>query len=110
MKKTFTLLFLGILSVFALASPKSVSGTWQVVANGKSNPNMKLVLTSKGGFKFIGSNYSSSGTYKVEGDAIQLNWTLVDGQPVKPGTMKKTLVLTPENTFTIDRFTYARRG
>ena len=110
MKKSFAILALSILSVAAMATTRAVSGTWLVVSNGKANPNMKLVFTPKGAFKFVGSNYSSSGTYKVDGDTIKLNWTKVDGQPVKSGTMKRTLTLTPENTFTIDRYTYARRG
>ena len=71
---------------------------------------MKLVFSPKGSFKFVGTNYSSSGTYKVQGDTIDLNWTSVDGQAVKPGSMHKTLQLTPENTFVIDRFTYAQRA
>ena len=109
MKKIFTTLSFVIVSVAALAATKNVAGTWQVTANGKSNPNMKLILTPKGAFKFVGSNYSSSGTYKVQGDTIQLRWTKVDGQPVKPGTMTRTLNLAPDNTFKIDQYTYALR-
>src|SRR6478672_10593616 len=99
MRKLFTILLLGIFSIAAFASTESVSGTWQVVVNGKATPGTKLTFTPQGAFKFVGSGYSSCGTYKVEGDTIQLNWTNVDGQPVTPGTMKKTLVLTPEKTF-----------
>ena len=108
--RTLTILSLAILSAVSLAANKSVSGTWCVTSNGKANPNMKLVFTPKGAFKFVGSNYSSSGTYKVEGDRIKLNWTKVDGQAVKPGTMHRTLDLASNNTFKIDQYTYARRG
>jgi hypothetical protein len=80
-----------------------------VTSNGKANPNMKLIFTPSGGFKFVGANYSSSGTYKVDGDSIKLVWTKVDGQAVKPGTMKRTINFNPDDTFTIDRFTYAHK-
>jgi hypothetical protein len=110
MKKILALISLGILSVASFAAARNVSGTWMVTSNGKANPNMKLIFTPKGAFKFVGSNYSSSGTYKVNGDTIELNWSKVDGQAVKPGTMHRTLNLTPENTFIIDRFTYTRKG
>ena len=108
--KTLTILILSILSVVAMAATRNVSGTWMVTSNGKANPGMKLVLSPQGGFKFIGSNYSSSGKYKVQGDKIELVWTKVDGQSVKPGSMKRALVLAPDNTFKIDQYTYARRG
>jgi hypothetical protein len=109
MKKILTLSLLSLLSVVSFAAARSVSGTWQVTADGKSDPNMKLVFTPQGAFRFVGSNYSSSGTYKVDGDTIRLNWTKVDGQAVKSGSMKKTLTVAPDNTFKIDRYTYALR-
>ena len=108
--KTLSILSIALLSTVSFAASKSVSGTWCVTSNGKANPNMKLVFTPSGGFKFVGSNYSSSGTYKVQGDRILLNWTKVDGQAVKPGTMHRTLNLAADNTFKIDQYTYARRS
>ncbi len=110
MKKLLAILSLSVFSVASFAGTRIVSGTWMVTSNGKSNPNMKLVFTPKGAFKFVGANYSSSGTYKVQGDSILLNWTKVDGQPVKSGTMHRTLHVQPDNTFTIDQFTYARHA
>ncbi len=110
MKKTLAILALSILSVLSLAATKNVSGTWMVTSHGKANPGMKLILSPQGGFKFVGSNYSSSGIYKLQGDTIELIWTKVDGQSVKKGSMKRALALTPDNTFNIDQYTYARHG
>lgn len=110
MKKLFAILLVGIFSIAAFASTESVSGTWQVIVNGKASAGTKLIFTPQGAFKFVGSGYTSCGTYKVEGDAIQLNWSTVDGQPVTPGSMKKTLQLAPDKTFTIGRFVYSRRA
>lgn len=110
MKKLFAILSLSVVSVAAFATARTVAGTWMVTSNGKLNPNMKLVFTPKGAFKFVGSNYSSSGTYKVQGDTILLNWTKVDGQAVKSGTMHRKLTMAADNTFTIDRYTYARKA
>ena len=89
-----------------MAAKKSVSGTWMATVNNKPNPNMKLIFTPEGQFKFAGANYSSSGTYKFVDNKIKLVWTKVDGQKVKPGAMKRTLSLTPSDTLQIDRFTY----
>jgi hypothetical protein len=110
MKKFLAILCLGILSVVALAAPKNIAGTWQAAVNGTPNASIKLIFTPKGEFKFVGSGYSSSGTYRVEGDTIQLHWTKVDDQPVKPGSMERTVALTSEDTFAIDRFTYSRKA
>ena len=108
--KTLAILSLGVLSALSLAATKNVSGTWQASVNGKLNPSMKLIFTPQGTFRFVGSNYSSSGTYKTEGDTIQLKWTKVDGEAVKPGTVKRTLNVAPDNTFKIDQYTYSRRA
>ena len=83
-------------------------GTWVVYQNGKANPNMKLVFTPRGEFKFVGANYSSSGNYVVNGNTVRLLWTKVDNQKVKAGSMKKDLSITPDQTFTIDQYTYGR--
>jgi hypothetical protein len=69
---------------------------------------MKLIFTPQGTFKFAGSNYSSSGTYKVDGESIYLTWTKVDGEAVKPGGMKRTLSLSADDKLAIDQYTYAR--
>ncbi|HVL38462.1 MAG TPA: hypothetical protein VM328_03630 [Fimbriimonadaceae bacterium] len=104
-----TLLSLAVVSSAAVAPLQSkVAGTWMVANDGKPNPNMKLILDKNGNFKFAGSNYSSAGKYRHVGNKIDLNWTMVDGQKVKPGQMKKTLELNPDNTFKIDRFTYKK--
>jgi hypothetical protein len=84
------------------------TGTWMVHKNGKPNTMMKLIFDSKGKFKFAGSGYSSAGNYTVSGNTIKLAWTHVDGQKVKLGQMKKTLVVDEDNTFTIDNYTYAK--
>ena len=110
MNKFLAIAFLGILSIAAFATTKDISGTWQASVDGKLNASMKLIFTPQGAFKFVGSGYSSCGTYKLEGDTIQLNWTSVDGQSITPGTMKRTVTLAPDNTFSIDRFAYSRRA
>jgi len=102
--RTFLTLCLSILSIVALSATKNISGTWHVT----TNASMKLIFTSKGTFKFVGSNYSSSGTYRVNGDEIDLLWTKVDGEAVKSGSMHRTLTVTPDNTLIIDRYTYSR--
>jgi hypothetical protein len=99
---------LTLLVCLASAAQKSVAGTWMALAGDKPNPNMKLIFSPKGEFKFVGPNYSSSGTYTLSDNTIKLVWTKVDGQKVKPGTMKKTLSISPSNTLQIDRFTYAK--
>jgi len=110
MKKLLAILSISALSIASFAATKNVSGTWMVMSNGKLNSAMKLVFTPQGSFRFVGSNYSSSGTYKVQGNAIVLNWTKVDGEAVKPGVMHRTLNLSPDNTFTIDQYTYSRHS
>ncbi|HSI73073.1 MAG TPA: hypothetical protein VK934_07830 [Fimbriimonas sp.] len=96
------------LAVFAsaFAGGNTFAGTWMVHKDGKPNPNMKLVFSPKGEFKFVGIGYSSAGKYTISGNEIRLLWTRVDSTPVKLGTMKKTLHVTPEQTFTIDQYTY----
>jgi hypothetical protein len=108
MRKIFAALTIATLASISLAASPKVAGTWMVTKDGKPNPNMKLILSPKGTFKFAGMNYSSGGNYTVSDGTIQLIWTTVDGQKVKPGTMKKRLTISPENTFTIDQYTYAR--
>jgi hypothetical protein len=85
-----------------------MSGVWQASVNGKSDPKIRIVFSPKGEFKFVGSGYSSCGTYKVDGESILLSWTKVDGEAVKVGTMTRTLTIT-DDTFVIDRFTYSRK-
>jgi hypothetical protein len=51
MRKLFTILLLGILSIAAFATTESVSGTWQVVVNGKASRGAKLIFTPQGGFQ-----------------------------------------------------------
>jgi hypothetical protein len=92
----------------AFAGGNSFAGTWMVHNNGKPDPNKKLVFTPKGEFKFVGIGYSSGGKYTVSGNTIRLLWTKVDSTPVKLGSMKKDLHLTPEDSFTIDQYTYRR--
>src|ERR1041385_3820818 len=105
MKKIIALSLISVLSVASFAAAaRNISGTWRVT----NNPSMKLVFTPQGAFKFVGANYSSSGTYKLDGDTIKLSWTKVDGQAVKPGSMHRNVTMNADNTFNIDRYTYAR--
>jgi hypothetical protein len=101
---------LAALTLFAtsFAGGNNFAGTWMVHKDGKPNPNMKLVFSPKGEFKFVGIGYSSSGKYTVSGNSIRLLWTRVDSQPVRLGAMKKDLMVTPDQEFTIDQYTYRR--
>lgn len=70
---------------------------------------MKVRLNADGTFLFAGTTYKSEGTYSVKDGKLALEWTEVDGQHVKPGTMHKLLALTADMcSFTIDRYTYGK--
>ena len=84
-------------------------GTWYVNENGKESHAQRLNLRRNGTFAFIGSGWKSEGKFKVKENALALEWTAVDGSPVKAGTMHKSIPLTPDwNSFVIDRYTYAK--
>jgi len=84
-------------------------GTWYVNQNGKESHAQRLSLRKNGTFAFIGSGWKSEGKFKVKDNALALEWTAVDGAPVKAGTMHKSIPLAPDQaTFVIDRYTYAK--
>jgi hypothetical protein len=84
-------------------------GTWYVNENGKESHAQRLHLRKNGTFAFIGSGWKSEGNFKVKDNALALEWTAVDGSPVKVGTMHKAIPLAPDkSSFVIDRYTYAK--
>jgi hypothetical protein len=84
-------------------------GTWYVNDNGKESHAQRLNLRKNGTFAFIGSGWKSEGNFKVKENALALEWTAVDGSPVKAGTMHKSIPLAPDkSSFVIDRYTYAK--
>jgi hypothetical protein len=111
--KTLTRLLLVTSAIVVLANavfatPRQIIGTWMVFNNGRANPMMKLVFSPNGTFKFAGTNYASAGYYVVTGNHIKLSWYSIDGQRVRVGTIKRVLELSPEGTFAIDQYTYAK--
>lgn len=99
-----------------VAAPKVIpalvpfAGTWfPVDAAGKFQKANRFVLTSTGGFKYVGPGWSSEGTYNVGETGLNLTWTKIDGQAVKPGTVKKTFPLAEDKkSFQLDRFKYTK--
>jgi len=93
----------------ASASIRQVVGTWYVYQNGAESHAQRLALRPDGTFAFIGSGWKSAGKYNVEDNYLVLQWTEVDGQPVKYGTMHKRIALNDDkNRFTIDRYNYRK--
>lgn len=101
----------------AKAPPKAVDplnrpvvGTWYLLdSEGKFVKMTKIAFTKYGEFTFTGSAWKSAGTYRFRDMAIQLSWTSIDGQPVKPGTMKKSVpVFEGGKLLQLDRFQYGK--
>ena len=125
---TLSLVSLGLVNAFAQSSSHAVKkhrkvvaeaaadptivplvGTWYVNENGKESHAQRLSLRKNGTFAFIGTGWKSEGKFKVKDNALALEWTAVDGSPVKAGSMHKSIELNPDkNSFVIDRYTYAK--
>ena len=91
------------------ASIRPVVGTWYVYQNGAESHAQRLALRPDGTFAFIGSGWKSGGNYSIDNNALVLQWTEVDGQPVNYGTMHKRIALNEDkNRFTIDRYNYRK--
>ncbi|HEY3781732.1 MAG TPA: hypothetical protein VGL56_11645 [Fimbriimonadaceae bacterium] len=98
-------------AVEAVVDPTIVPlvGTWYVHENGKESHAQRLSLRKNGTFAFIGSGWKSEGKFSVKANALALEWTAVDGAPVKAGTMHKAITLSAnKSSFVIDRYTYAK--
>ena len=86
-------------------------GTWYVTDHGIESHAQRLALRKNGTFAFIGSGWKSEGKFKLREGNLALEWTAVDGTPVKAGSMHKNIVLNREmNSFVIDRYTYEKHA
>ncbi len=93
-------------SVACSPAIKPVVGTWFVNQDGREDHDKRLVLRPNGTFAFIGTGWKSEGNFSFKDNAIILNWTRVDGSPVKPGQMHKELAMEPGGGFHIDTYQY----
>lgn len=86
-----------------------VVGKWFLL-DSNQNPvkTTKIEFSKYGEFKFTGSAWKSAGTYRFRDGAITLHWTSVDGQAVKPGTMKKVLPVQDARFMQLDKFRYGK--
>ncbi|MEQ1935447.1 MAG: hypothetical protein ABL962_16430 [Fimbriimonadaceae bacterium] len=83
-----------------------VVGTWFTIdSEGKFAKANKFVFTKFGDFAYTGPGFKSAGTFNLKAGVINLTWLSIDGQPVKPGTIKKAIPVA-EKVFKIERFTY----
>jgi hypothetical protein len=83
-------------------------GTWYTLdADGKFAKANKFVFTKTGEFNYIGPGWKSGGTFNLRDGVVTLSWLQIDGQPVKPGTVKKQIPLA-EKKFQIERFAYGK--
>jgi len=83
-------------------------GTWYTLdATGQFAKANKFVFTNAGEFNYIGPGWKSGGTFTLREGVVTLSWLQIDGNPVKPGTVKKQIPL-GEKAFQIERFTYGK--
>lgn len=97
---------------FALsAESQPMVGLWTLRDGDKPRLDIKMKFTPDGHFAFIGPNWRSAGNFKVVDGKLGLEWSSVDGQPVKAGLMKKEFTLDAVNSsFVIDKYTYYKFG
>ncbi len=90
-----------------VASVAPVVGTWFTIdTEGKFARANKFLFTKFGEFTYIGPGFKSSGSMSFKEGVMNLTWLSIDGQPVKPGTIKRAISVTSQKIFKIDRFTY----
>lgn len=83
-------------------------GTWYTMdSEGKFAKANKFVFTAAGEFNYIGPGWKSGGTFNLKDGVVTLSWLQIDGQPVKPGTIKKQIPMA-EKKFQIERFVYGK--
>lgn len=84
-------------------------GVWYLLdSDDKFVKTTKITFTSKGEFFFVGSAWKSQGKFTLTTEGINLVWVSVDGKPVTPGSMKKTLPLESSTRMQLDRFRYGK--
>jgi biotin carboxyl carrier protein len=83
-------------------------GTWYTLdSDGKFAKANKFVFTATGEFNYVGPGWKSGGTFNLREGIVTLSWLQIDGQPVKPGTIKKQIPMA-EKRFQIERFAYGK--
>lgn len=83
-------------------------GTWFTMdSEGKFAKANKFVFSPAGEFNYIGPGWKSGGTFTLRDGIVTLSWLQIDGQPVKPGTIKKQIPMA-DHAFQIERFTYGK--
>ena len=86
-------------------------GTWTLRNGDKPRTDIKMIFRTNGTFAFVGPNWNSAGKFKIGEHKLNLEWTAVDGTPVKPGVMHKEYVMDDtDSSFTIDKYTYYKLG
>lgn len=88
----------------------AMAGVWYLLdSEDKFVKTTKITFTKAGRFTFVGSAWKSEGTFTFADGTVYLVWVSVDGQAVKPGTMKKSLPVTDNATrMQLDRFRYGK--
>lgn len=97
--------------VVILPECKPMVGLWTLRDGEKPRLDIKMKFTPDGHFAFLGPNWKSTGNYRIVENKLSLEWSTVDGQPIKPGVMKKDFALDATTTsFVIDKYTYYKFG
>ena len=109
MKAFATLALLGVLAttVFANLSKSDVVGTW--ILNGK-DASTKWVFNKDDTFVFKSAMSNSKGKWETNGTHVKLVWTHVDGQPVKPGSVKGQYKFNDDGSLQVDTFVYKKKS
>ena len=94
----------------ALTTPTALGpmvGTWTLRNGDQPRKDIKMVFRMNGTFAFIGPNWQSAGKFKVAEHKLSLEWSMIDGSKVQPGTVKKDFAMAEDDSsFTIDKYTY----
>lgn len=109
MKVFATLALLAVMATTVLAnlSKNDIVGTW--LLNG-TDTNTKWVFKKDDTFVFKGSMSSSKGTWSTTGTHVKLVWTHIDGQPVKPNTVKGQYKFNDDGSLQVDTFVYKKKS
>jgi hypothetical protein len=93
--------------VIAPQEVRPMVGTWTMRDGDKPRGDIRMVFRPNGTFAFVGPNWQSAGVFKLRDHKLALEWTMVDGSRVAPGTIKKAYPMTEDDaSFTIDKYTY----
>ncbi len=81
-----------------------VVGTWNV----RNDKSTRMVFKANKTFEFACVGATSRGKYELDGDKLTLIWTEVDGEAVEFGSMRKTIALREDGSFSIDTYRYVK--